>query len=367
MLASGPPNACEKACGLIQNLSVDPDNRIRIASSRGALRGLANLLWTGTQKGMEDAAAAVGNMAATAESRVVGNTDGVMEGLVGVLLKGSDKGKSDAAAALGNLAVNQGMRSCIVGMPQCLEGLCRMLHSNDARQGAEAACCLQNLAVSTNEVKQALAGYGNILAGLIALMDSTSVPMSGWGENNEPGWQEMRQAQEDACSAVLNLVAGCSENKRNVASAPGLIRAMVHTMGPEATDTAREYAAGLLQNLVFNHAENRELMVRHSEVLVAVSELVNSGPERAAECAAIAAVCLCKAEGGATGLLAVRGMLEGLITCSQSSHAGRRKGGVAALHALSLDANGRYALARNGAAREHSHPSALGLPHETVY
>lgn len=161
---------------------------------------------------MEDAAAAVGNLAATSEVRVaVGSTDGVMEGLVGVLLKGSDKGRSDAAAALGNLAVNQGLRSSVVGMPQCLEGLCRMLHSNDSRQGAEAACCLLNLAVSTNEVKQALARYGDMLAGLISLMDPPSAPIGGWSEG-DPGWVEMRQAQEDACSAVLNLVAGCTEN-----------------------------------------------------------------------------------------------------------------------------------------------------------
>lgn len=73
---------------------------------------------------------------------------------------------------------------------------------------------------------------------------------------------------------------------------------------------------------------------------------------QASECASTAVASLCKAEGGAQGVLAVRGMLEGLIACAQSGSAAKRKGGMMALHSLAQDTAAVQVLARNGVACE---------------
>lgn len=94
------------------------------------------------------------------------------------------------------------------------------------------------------------------------------------------GWKEIQQAQEDACSAVLNLVAGCSENKRDLGAMPRLVDAMVRCMGSDASPKARDHAGALFQNLTFNSPENRVAMLSRQDVLVALADMIASGPER---------------------------------------------------------------------------------------
>lgn len=60
LVCGGTPKDMEKAAGLVQNLAVIADNRPRVAKFPGAMKGLVNLLWTGSVKAQEDAAATIG-------------------------------------------------------------------------------------------------------------------------------------------------------------------------------------------------------------------------------------------------------------------------------------------------------------------
>lgn len=54
-----------------------------------------------------------------------------------------------------------------------------MLHSTSDKHAAEAACCLQNLAVSSNEMKMLIAGTDNLLEGLVKLMSPRDARSEG--------------------------------------------------------------------------------------------------------------------------------------------------------------------------------------------
>ena len=235
---------------------------------------------------------------------MVGCTDGVIEGLAILLVSGTDKSKSDSAAALGNLAVNTELRSSILEFPRVLDGLRSMLMSGSEQHAGEAACCLQNLAVTTIDHKLRIAATENLLLGLVNLM-MTSQPAS--------------QFQEDACSALLNLVVGCTENKKAVGAVTGVLQALQQCL-QVGSDRAKEHGAAVLQNLTFNSNTNRMAVLAVPSLLTALNHLVAdvASPSKAAEYSAACLSSLSRTREGAIAVACNEGTLDGLVLRASS-------------------------------------------------
>ena len=273
----------------------------------------------------ESSAAIIGNLAVNSEIRAhVGFAEGLIDGLVNLLSCGTEKGKSDAAAALGNLAVNTEMRSQILEVPHVLYGLRCMLMEGSERHAGEAACCLQNLAVTTIDHKLRMAATEGLLLGLVNLMLRCE-PLS--------------QFQEDACSALLNLVVGCSENKKAVASVTGVMHALERCL-KTGNARAQEHAAAVVQNLIFNSLSNRTAVLAVPELLMALSNLIFAMSEETKKAAEYAASCmasLARTQEGALAVIGIQGTVDGLIfmaTAVAGNTMGSRKASISALQTL---------------------------------
>ena len=274
----------------------------------------------------EGAAAIIGNLAVHSEIRtMVGYTDGVVDGLVALLLDGTEKGKSDAAAALGNLAVNTELRAAILEAPRVLYGLRCMLMEGSERHAGEAACCLQNLAVTTIEHKLRIAATDDLLLGLVNLMLRC---------------QPESQFQEDACSALLNLVVGCSENKRAVVSVSGVMEALQRCL-QTGSDRTQEHGTALVQNLIFNSHTNRMAVLGVPALVSALSGMVadvSLGFKKAREYAAACLASLARIREGAVAVVQRQDTVEGLIemaSATRENAAGCRKASISALQTVS--------------------------------
>jgi len=271
----------------------------------------------------EGSAAIIGNLAVNGEIRTsVGCTEGVIEGLVMLLCDGTEKAKSDAAAALGNLAVHTELRSSILEMPRALHGLRSMLMEGSERHAGEAACCLQNLAVTTLDHKVRIAATEDLLQGLVNLMLRC---------------QPASHYQEDACSALLNLVVGCTENKRAVACVDGVMRALQRCLHAGSV-RAQEHAAAILQNLTFNSYSNRMAVLAVPELLTSISNLVadaRTGPKKAGEYAAACLASLARTREGSLTIVRDQVAIEGLIQMSTPENSmAAQKASISALQAL---------------------------------
>jgi hypothetical protein len=282
--------------------------------------------YTSLSPSQEGSAAIIGNLAVNSQIRTsVGCTDGIIEGLVNLLLNGTEKGKSDAAAALGNLAVNTEMRSSILEVPRVLYGLRCMLMEGSERHAGEAACCLQNLAVTTIDHKLRIAATEDLLLGLVNLM-----------LNCEPA----SQFQEDACSALLNLIVGCSENKKAVVCVRGVMEALCRCV-QQGSVRAKEHAAAVVQNLTFNSHSNRMLvLVEAPELLAALSALlvdVSPGTKKACEYAASCMASIARSREGAVAVVRAQGAVDALIllaTPLAGNSMSARKASISALQTL---------------------------------
>ena len=240
-----------------------------------------------------------------------------------LLLSGTDKGKSDAAAALGNLAVNTELRASILEIPRVLYGLRCMLMEGSERHAGEAACCLQNLAVTTIDHKLRIAATEDLLYGLVKLMLNC---------------ERASQFQEDACSALLNLVVGCSENKKAVSSVDGVMEALQRCL-ETGSQRAKEHGAAVVQNLTFNSHANRMAVLAVAGLLAALSSLVVdiAVPRKASEYAAACMASLARTREGAIAVVRDQGTVEGLILMAEDlagSGVGSRKASISALQTL---------------------------------
>ncbi len=256
--------------------------------------------------------------------KMVGHTDGVVDGLVALLLDGTEKAKSDAAAALGNLAVNTELRAAILEVPRALYGLRCMLMKGSERHAGEAACCLQNLAVTTIEHKLRIAATEDLLLGLVNLMLRC---------------QPASQFQEDACSALLNLVVGCSENKKAVVSVSGVMQALQRCL-QTGSDRTQEHGAALVQNLIFNSHTNRMAVLWVPELVAAISSMVadvSLGSKKAREYATACLASLARIREGALAVVQSQETVEGLIVMSSAardSAMGCRKASISVLQTV---------------------------------
>ena len=293
----------EIATSVLQILALVPECR-KFLRSPVLFRGLVNNLIFGTAKAKEDSASTIGNLAATNDiSEEATNTPSLIDGLVDLLLNGSDRGKSDAATAVGNLAIQREMRSSILAHSHLLSGLDSMLNGQTERHKGEAAFCLQNLTICDVTHKTRIAKYGCILQGLVDLISRPKLHA---------------QYQEDASSALLNLLVGCTENKKLVVRIEGFMEAIIFCMR-HGSDRSQENSAAIIQNLAFNDHENRIFIIGHFDALKMLGELVLIGSHKTQEYALAAVSSIARSKQGSMALLQVRGMLESLVMMTQSN------------------------------------------------
>jgi hypothetical protein len=309
----------ETAAAVLQNLALIPECR-KFLQIPPLFRGLVNILLFGSSKAKEDSAAAIGNLAASEEivDEAI-HTPSLLDGLVELLLTGSDRGKSDAATAIGNLSIRDDMRSTILEHRGLLSGLDSMLNSLSERHKGEAAFCIQNLSICSIPQKIRIAKYGRIVDGLVNLVSRPNLHS---------------QYQEDASSALLNLLVGCSENKKSAIRVPNFMSGTIYCMR-YGSDRSQENATAILQNLAFNDHEIRLFIIGYPEALKFLGELILIGSHKTQEHALAAVASIARSKQGAVAMLDVRGMLESLVMMTQSSVLSIQTFSASALQAFS--------------------------------
>ena len=321
----------EAAVAVIQNLALVPECRTKLQDI-ALFRGLVNNLLFGTLKAKEDSAAAIGNLAASEDiSEEAMLTPCLVDGLIDLLTVGSDRGKSDAATAIGNLATKKKMRSKILDHPNLLSGLNSMLSGSSERHRGEAAFCLQNLSICDVSQKTRIAKFGRIMQGLVNLISKPNL---------------LAQYQEDASSAILNLVVGCTDNKKMAVSTENFMKGIIFCMR-HGSDRSQENSTAILQNLAFSDHENRMFIVQHPEALNLLGELILIGSHRTQEYALAAVASIARSKQGGIALLEVRGMVESLVMMTQSSVLNICTHAVSALQALAQFKQTADTLVRN--------------------
>ena len=163
--ALGGKGAELQSCALVprENLACNADNKVAIARA-GGIESLVALVRDGTEKQMENAAGALGNLAANNfNNRVAIARAGGIEPLVALARDGTEGQKENAAGALHNLSVNADNQLAIARAGG-IAPLVELARGGTEGQKEYAAGALHNLACSNADNQVAIARAGGIQA-----------------------------------------------------------------------------------------------------------------------------------------------------------------------------------------------------------
>ncbi|DBA03074.1 TPA: hypothetical protein N0F65_003321 [Lagenidium giganteum] len=180
----------------------DTDSQVRIADA-GGISPLVQLIANGSEIQREQAAGALGKIAAIAANRVHIAVAGGVPPLVELITNGTEKQKEYAARALCNMASGIDRNGAKIGELGAITPLVQLVVNGTARQKEHAAGALGNIGIiDKNRVKIAVAG------GILPLVKLVA--------------NGTKKQKEQAARALGNIATGIDKNRVNIVVAGGI-------------------------------------------------------------------------------------------------------------------------------------------------
>jgi hypothetical protein len=224
-----------------------------------------------------------------------------------------EKAQGHAAGALGNMCWSEGLREMVTSVPGVVSGLAGLLAAKEGGKGyalSQAARALRQMAEGPDELKERVMGAPGALPALLALLapgsradasakeaaagvfaaltDTDDEEVRGsvactadllpaLGALLGPDGPAAVPVQQQAARALRNICRGEAIWGERVASAPGVLAALVAALAAGRDELVQERAAGALGLMAWSSDALREQLGLTSGALPALARLLVHG------------------------------------------------------------------------------------------
>jgi len=259
----------------IMNLSINIENKIKIAAIDEALEGLVKLLDDPVDTVRINASKTLEFISIIEKNhKIIANTEGALEGLVKLLNDSNTSVIENAIGTFMSISMCTENEEKIAGIAGALEAFSLLLHNSNARIKEYAAGTLMNLGCN-NLIAEKISGIDGILEILVKLLRDYDVKVKAC-----------------ALGALRNLSIDNEENSLNIASIEGALEDIVKLLRYPHEDI-KEYSTECLMYLAYDE-ENQEKIAKIEGSLESLVLLLNDYDTQTKECANFALTLLAR-------------------------------------------------------------------------